>query len=428
MDAKIKKIIAREVLDSRGFPTVEAEVFLSDGSVGRAIVPSGASTGSHEALELRDGGKRYMGKGVLKAVENVKKKIAPEIIGIKAFQQRKIDKIMLELDGTPLKTKLGANSILSVSMALAKAAATSYKMPLYAYLRKTFEIKDKTYLLPTPMLNIINGGKHADSGINVQEFMIIPVGASDFSKAISTASEIYQHLKKILRKQGYTVSVGDEGGFAPKIFTHEAVIETIIEAIKAAGYTTKDVKIGLDSAASEFNKNNKYIFEGSNLSYEELTEKYLEWKKNFPIISYEDPLAEDDWEGWAHLTRDLGRRTLIIGDDIFVTNPQRLQKGLDEKVANAILIKLNQIGSVSETVDVIKMAHKYKYATVVSHRSGETEDSFIADFAVAMNAGAIKTGAPCRSERLAKYNQLLRIEEELKGKGRYARDFVFRIK
>lgn len=427
MDAKIKRIVSREVLDSRGFPTVETDVWLSDGSMGRAIVPSGASTGTHEALELRDGGKRYAGKGVTKAVENVTKKIAPEINGLKACDQKKIDGAMLELDGTPAKNKLGANAILSVSMAAAKAAANSCKLPLYVYLRKAFEIKEKNFVLPAPMLNILNGGKHADNGINIQEFMIVPVGASNFSQALRMGSEVYHSLKKILLNHGYTVSVGDEGGFAPKIFTHEAVIETILEAVSKAGYTTKEIKIALDSAASEFSKNNKYMFEGANLSYEEMTDKYSEWKKNFPIISYEDPLAEDDWEGWAHLTKVLGKKALIVGDDLFVTNPRRLQKGIDEKIANAILIKVNQIGSLTETVEVIKLAHKKKYATVISHRSGETEDSFIADLSVAVNAGAIKTGAPCRSERLAKYNQLLRIEEELKGKAHYAKDMVFKV-
>jgi enolase 1/2/3 len=428
MDTKIKKIISREILDSRGFPTVETDVYLADGSFGRAAVPSGASTGSHEALELRDGGKRFMGKGVSKAVENVTKHILPEIVGLKADQQQNIDDIMNEIDGTALKTKLGANSILSVSMAIARASANAYNLPLYSYIRKTFSLKQKGFVIPTPMFNIVNGGKHADSGINIQEFMIMPVGANNFAQAMKMGAEVYHTLKKILSKGGYTISVGDEGGFAPKIFTHEAVIETIADAIKEAGYTFKEIKIGFDSAANEFYTNGSYVFESQNLTYKRMTEKYADWRKHFPIVSYEDPLAEDDWEGWKHLTKQLGKKALIIGDDLFVTNPTRLQRGFDEKVGNAILIKLNQIGSLSETIEVIQMAHKKNYATVISHRSGETEDSFIADLAVAVNAGAIKTGAPCRSERLAKYNQLIRIEEELGKKAKYAKDMVFKLK
>ncbi|MCX5791370.1 MAG: phosphopyruvate hydratase [Elusimicrobia bacterium] len=427
MDAKIKKITAREILDSRGFPTVEADVTLTDGSFGRAAVPSGASTGSHEALEMRDGGKRYLGKGVVKAVENVNKTIAAEITGLKA-DQIKIDEMMIELDGTQMKTKLGANAILSVSMALARAGAASAKLPLYAYIRKAYGLKHKDFIIPAPMMNIINGGKHADSGINIQEFMIVPTGAAHFSDAIRMGCEIYHTLKKILAKAGYTTAVGDEGGFAPKIFTHEAVLETICNAIKDAGYTFKEVQIALDSAASEFFQNDRYVFEGSNLTYQDLTSKYSEWRKHFPVISYEDPLAEDDWEGWAHLSKSLAKKARVIGDDLFVTNPERLKKGIEEEIGNAILIKLNQIGSLTETVRVIEMAHKADYATIISHRSGETEDAFIADLAVATNAGAIKTGAPCRSERLCKYNQLLRIEEELGKKARYAKDFAFKFK
>ncbi|HOI41957.1 MAG TPA: phosphopyruvate hydratase [Elusimicrobiales bacterium] len=427
MDAKIKKITAREILDSRGFPTVETDVLLADGSFGRAAVPSGASTGTHEALELRDGGKRYRGKGVLKAVENVNKLIAPELLGLKA-EQEKIDDQMIELDGTQTKSKLGANAILSVSMALARAAAQSAGLPLYAYIRKAYGLKHKDFLLPAPMLNIVNGGKHADSGINIQEFMIVPTGAAKFSDAIRMGAEVYHTLKAILSKGGYTTAVGDEGGFAPKIFTHEAVIETIVKAIKEAGYTFKDVQIAFDSAASEFYKNGSYMFEGANLTAQDLTARYADWKKHFPIISYEDPLAEDDWEGWEHFTKQLGKKARIVGDDLFVTNPERLKKGIEEDIANAILIKLNQIGSLTETVRVINMAHEADYATVISHRSGETEDAFIADLAVATNAGAIKTGAPCRSERLCKYNQLIRIEEELGKKARYAKDAAFRFK
>ena len=427
MDAKIKKVVAREILDSRGFPTVETDVYLSNGSFGRAAVPSGASTGTHEALELRDGGKRYMGKGVVKAVENVTDIIAPEISGLKA-DPIKIDELMIELDGTHTKSKLGANAILSVSMALARAAADAANLPLYAYIRKAYGLKNKNFIIPAPMMNIVNGGKHADSGINIQEFMIVPTGVSKFSDAIRAGSEIYHTLKTILSKGGYTVAVGDEGGFAPKIFTHEAVIETICKAIKDAGYTFKEVQIALDSAASEFYQNDRYVFESSNLTYQELTSKYSEWKKHFPIISYEDPLAEDDWDGWEHMTKHLGKKARIVGDDLFVTNPTRLKRGIEEGIANAILIKLNQIGSLTETVRVIEMAHKAGFETVISHRSGETEDAFIADLAVAVNAGAIKTGAPCRSERLCKYNQLIRIEEELGKKARYARDMVFKFK
>ena len=427
MDAKIKKVTAREVLDSRGFPTVETDVYLTDGSFGRAAVPSGASTGTHEALELRDGGKRYMGKGVVKAVENVTTIIAPDIAGLKA-DQIKIDELMIELDGTHTKSKLGANAILSVSMALARAAAASAKLPLYAYIRKAYGLRHKDFIIPAPMLNIVNGGKHADSGINIQEFMIVPTGAAKFSEAIRIGSEVYHTLKGILSKGGYTVSVGDEGGFAPKIFTHEAVLESICKAIKDAGYTFKEVQLALDSAASEFYQNDRYVFESSNLTYQELTSKYSEWKKHFPLISYEDPLAEDDWEGWEHMTKQLGKKARIVGDDLFVTNPERLKRGIEEDIANAILIKLNQIGSLTETVRVIEMAHKAGYATIISHRSGETEDAFIADLAVATNAGAIKTGAPCRSERLCKYNQLIRIEEELGKKARYAKDIAFRVK
>ncbi|MEW6012006.1 MAG: phosphopyruvate hydratase [Elusimicrobiota bacterium] len=428
MDIKIKKIFSREILDSRGFPTVETDVYLSDGSFGRAAVPSGASTGSNEALELRDGDKRYGGKGVLKAINNVNTTISKALVGIKATEQQKIDKIMIDLDGTQNKSKLGANAILSVSMAVARACALATKMPLYAYIRKTYGLKEKDYLIPTPMLNIINGGKHADSGLSVQEFMIVPVGAQSFKDAIRMASEVYHSLKKILASKGYTVSVGDEGGFAPKIFTHEAVLETIMEAVSKAGYTQKEIKIGIDSAASEFYKDGKYIFEGSTMSSKELSAKYEEWRKYFPIISYEDPLAEYDWEGWQNFTKMMGKKLRIIGDDIFVTNPIIFEKGITEDVANAILIKLNQIGSLTETIEVINMAKKNGYSTVISHRSGETEDNFIADLAVAVNAGAIKTGAPCRSERLSKYNQLIRIEEELGKKSKYSGDIAFKVK
>lgn len=429
MDAKIKKIVAREILDSRGFPTVECDVYLSNDAFGRAAVPSGASTGSNEAIELRDGDpKRYNGKGVLKAVENINVSISKALNGMKISDLSKIDKTMIDLDGTPNKSRMGANAILAVSMACARAGAHSYKMPLYAYLRKVYGIKDKDYYLPSPMLNIINGGKHADSGLSIQEFMIVPTGASTFRDAIRMASEVYHSLKKILASKGYTVSVGDEGGFAPKMFTHESVLETIMEAITKAGYSSKEIKLALDSAASEFYKDGKYIFEGSVFTSKDLIAKYEEWKKYFPIVSFEDPLSEHDWAGWQNMTKMMGKKVRLVGDDIFVTNPKIFSEGISQGIANAILIKLNQIGSVTETVEVINMAHKNGYATIVSHRSGETEDSFIADFVVAMNAKAIKTGAPARSERLAKYNQLIRIEEELAKKAKYAGEIPFSVK
>jgi len=412
MSTKIKSIHAREILDSRGFPTVETDITLSDGSFGRAAVPSGASTGTHEALEMRDGGKRYLGKGVTKAVENVNTHIMKEISGLKA-EQIYIDEMMLELDGTPMKTKLGANAILSVSMALARAIAASEKTPLYASLRKSFGLKHKDFVLPAPMMNIINGGKHADSGINIQEFMIVPTGAETFSSGIRMGCEVYQSLKKILASHGYTVAVGDEGGFAPKILTHESVLETIVEAIEKAGYSTKEVQIALDSAASEFYQNDRYIFEGANLTYQDLAAKYAEWKKIFPIISYEDPLAEDDWEGWEFVTKTLSKKARLVGDDLFVTNTTFIKKGIELKAANAVLIKLNQIGTLTETLDAIEMAKEAGWTAVVSHRSGESEDSTIADLVVGVNAGQIKTGSMSRTDRIAKYNQLMRIEEEL---------------
>jgi len=423
---KIKKVIAREILDSRGFPTIEVDVTLSDGALGRAAVPSGASTGAHEALELRDGGKRFLGKGVKKAVANVSK-IAAKITGKDGCDLRALDGAMLALDGTQNKTKLGANAILGVSMAAARAGAASAKMPLYAYIRKAYGLGHKDYLLPAPMLNIINGGKHADSGIDVQEFMIVPAGAPKFSEGLRMASEVYHCLKKILAAKGYSVSVGDEGGFAPKIRKHDEVLSTIMEAVKTAGYSEKEISLGLDSAASEFYEAGKYKFEGKKLSAAEMADVYAGWLGKYPVISYEDPLAEDDWDGWKLMTEKVGSRVRIIGDDLFVTNPERLERGISTGTANAILIKLNQIGSLTETIDVIEKARKAGYSTVISHRSGETEDPFIADLAVATNAGAIKTGAPCRSERLAKYNQLLRIEEELGTKARYAKNKAFKI-
>ena len=428
MTATVKKIYAREVIDSRGFPTVECEVYLSDGSFGMAIVPSGASTGSNEALELRDEDKRFHGKGVLKAVNNVNTIIAKALLGVKSGEQEKIDKTMIDLDSTKNKSKLGANAILAVSLAYARASAVSMKLPLYEYIRKVYNIKEKNYYLPTPMLNIINGGKHADSGLSVQEFMIVPTGAKTFKDAIRMASEVYHSLKKNLSSNGYTVSVGDEGGFAPKIFTHEAVLEIIMDSITKAGYSSKEIKIAIDAAASEFYKEGKYIFEDSALTSRELSSKYEEWKKIFPIVSFEDPLSEFDWQGWADFTKSMGKKVRIIGDDIFVTNPEIFQKGIAEHIANGILIKLNQIGTLTETINVINIAKKHNYATIISHRSGETEDTFIADLAVATNACAIKTGAPCRSERLCKYNQLIRIEDMLAKKAKYAGDIAFKLK
>jgi len=422
--SKIKKVIGREILDSRGFPTVEVDVTLDDGSFGRAAVPSGASTGTHEALELRDGGTRYLGKGVQKAVKNVEK-LAAKVIG--ADSVIKADEIMLAADGTPNKTKMGANAILGVSMASCRAFAASKKLDLYDYIRKAYSLKYKDYILPTPMLNIVNGGKHADSGIDVQEFMIVPVGAAKFSDAMRKSCEIYQNLKKLLASKGYTVSVGDEGGFAPKISRHDDVLKTIMAAVAAAGYSEKDVNISLDSAASEFFNEGRYTFEGKKLDAMKMAAIYEKWAATYPIASFEDPLSEDDWDGWKRLTLDLGERIQLVGDDIFVTNPDILAEGIDQGVANSILIKLNQIGSVTETVKVIEAAHKAGYSTMISHRSGETEDSFIADLAVATNAGAIKTGAPCRSERLAKYNQLLRIEGKLGAKAKYAKKMAFKI-
>lgn len=421
--AKIKKVTGREVLDSRGFPTVAADVLLSDGSIGTAMVPSGASTGSHEALELRDGGTRFNGKGVLKAVANVGK-IAKKITGMDANDIRLIDDTMLALDGTENKTKLGANAMLAVSMAVLRAGAVSAKKPLYEHIRACYGLKSKQYLLPTPMLNIVNGGKHADSGLDVQEFMIVPAKAKTFSEALQWACETYHVLKDILKKAGQVIAVGDEGGFAPKIAKHSDVLKTLVEAAKKAKHPS--MSIAMDCASSEFYKNGKYHFEKKDYTAEQMTKIYADWCKKFPIVSIEDPLQEDDWAGWQYITKALGKKIRLVGDDLFVTNPKRLHMGITKKAANAILIKLNQIGTVSETVDVIQKAHKAHYSCIISHRSGETEDTFIADLAVATNAGAIKTGAPARSERTAKYNRLLQIEHELGKKASYAKDKAFK--
>ncbi|HAH07088.1 MAG TPA: phosphopyruvate hydratase [Elusimicrobia bacterium] len=423
--AKIKTISAREILDSRGFPTVEVDALLSDGSFGRAAVPSGASTGEHEALELRDGdAKRFLGKGVLKAVNNVST-LFKAVKGMDADDLEAVDAKMVRLDGTPAKSKFGANAILGVSMAVSRAAAASAGKPLYQHLRKTYGIKDKEYVLPAPMMNIINGGKHADSGLDIQEFMIVPVGAHSFPEAMRMGAEVYQHLKKLLASRGQVTAVGDEGGFAPKFSSNAQAVEAILEAIEKAGHSGA-VKLALDAAASEFYKDGVYRFDKKSLSSGKLTEVYASWLSKYPFLSLEDPLAEDDWDGWSQLTASIGSRARIIGDDIFVTNLERLERGICERAANAILIKLNQIGTVTETVGAVLRAHESGFSTVISHRSGETEDAYIADLAVALNTGAIKTGAPCRSERLAKYNQLLRIHGELGRKAVYAKDRAFK--
>ena len=416
---EIKKVHARQIMDSRVNPTIECDIELSGGAFGRAAVPSGASTGSFEALELRDGGDAYMGKGVSKAVSNVNDIIAPAIMGMDASAQTALDEKMLALDGTPNKDKLGANAILAVSMAAARAAADAKKMPLYKYLASVYG-NENPVVLPRPMMNIINGGAHADNGLDAQEFMIIPNGAKDEVEAIRMGSEIFHNLKKILKKHGSSTNVGDEGGFAPNFQTCAEALDTIIEAIKAAGYVPGDqVSIGLDVASSEFYKDGVYEFEGKKLSADEMIAFYEKLITDYPIISIEDALAEEDWEGWKKLTEKIGGKCQLVGDDLFVTNPARLKKGIDNGVANAILIKVNQIGSLTETFAAIKMAQDANYAVVISHRSGETEDTTIADLAVATNAGQIKTGSMSRTDRMAKYNQLIRIEEELGTSAKY---------
>ncbi len=420
---RIQKIIAREVLDSRGFPTVAATVVLDDGNVGTASVPSGASTGSHEALELRDGGPRYNGKGVLKAIENVHH-ISQHLAGLDPFDIRQIDEKMISMDGTALKSNLGANALLAISMAVLRAGSHSAQVPLYQHLRNVYHLPHVSYLLPTPMLNIINGGKHADSGLDVQEFMIVPTHAPTFAEALRASTEIYHTLRRLLQEEGLVIAVGDEGGFAPKITKHENVLKTILKSAKKAGH--EDISLAMDCAASEFFTNGAYHFEGKLYSSNELCSIYTNWCKHYPIISIEDPLQEDDWDGWKYLTEKLGKKINLVGDDLFVTNPQRLTLGIEKQAANSILIKVNQIGTVSETIDVMQLAQKHGYTCIISHRSGETEDTFIADLAVATNAGAIKTGAPARSERTAKYNRLLQIEAELGKKARYAKDCVFK--
>ena len=415
----IAEIHAREVLDSRGNPTVEAEVFLNSGISASAIVPSGASTGEHEAVELRDGdGNRYLGKGVLKAVENVNGEIADALGNIDAADQRALDQKMIELDGTPNKGRLGANAILAVSMAAARAAAKAFQLPLYRYLGGA-----GANILPTPMMNILNGGAHADNNVDFQEFMVMPVGAESFSKALRWGVEVFHTLKGVLKKRGYNTAVGDEGGFAPSLKSNVEAIEVVLEAIQQAGYKPgEEVAIALDPAASEFYSDGKYVFKKSDKSTkssEEMARFWAKWVNNYPIVSIEDGLAEDDWEGWKILTEEVGSKIQLVGDDLFVTNTDRLQEGIDKGVANSILIKVNQIGTVSETLDAIDLARRNGYTSVISHRSGETEDTFIADLAVATGAGQIKTGSASRTDRIAKYNQLLRIEEELGGDARF---------
>ncbi len=409
----IEQVFAREILDSRGNPTVEVDVITEDGCLGRAAVPSGASTGEHEALELRDGDKqRYLGKGVTKAVDNILNKIAPEVEGLSVFDQIMLDETMIKLDGTDTKQTLGANAILAVSMACARAAADCLGLPLYQYLGGV-----NACVLPVPMMNIVNGGAHADNNVDFQEFMIMPVRANSFKEALRMGVETFHNLKKVLKDKGYNTSVGDEGGFAPNLKSNEEAVETILEAIQKAGYKPgEDVLLALDVAASEMYSDGKYVFKKSDKSVksaEEMVRLYEDWTRKFPIYSIEDGLAENDWDGWKLLTQEIGSRVQLVGDDVFVTNLKRLQQGIDSGVCNSILIKLNQIGSLTETLRAIELAKTNGYTNVISHRSGETEDAFIADLAVATNAGQIKTGSASRTDRIAKYNQLLRIEEDL---------------
>ena len=412
MPTTIEDVVAREILDSRGNPTVEVEVYLADGSMGRAAVPSGASTGAHEALELRDGdASRYMGKGVTKAVENVNDELAPELLDLDATDQIGIDKLMIDLDGTEHKSRLGANAILGVSLAVAKAAAISLGLPLYRYIGGVSARE-----LPVPMMNILNGGKHADNNVDLQEFMCMPVGAKSFSEALRMGTEVFHSLKAVLKQRGLNTSVGDEGGFAPDLNSNHEAVEVILEAIQKAGYKPgEQVAIALDPAASEFYQDGKYVLAGEGATYtsEQMVDFYANWVEKYPIVSIEDGFAEDDWDGWRLLTERLGGKVQIVGDDIFVTQVKRLSKGIQTGVANSILIKVNQVGTLTETLAAMDLAKRHNYTAVVSHRSGETEDSTIADIAVATNAGQIKTGAPSRTDRVAKYNQLLRIEEEL---------------
>jgi enolase len=418
----IEQVGAREILDSRGNPTVEVEVALTDGTFARAAVPSGASTGEHEAVELRDGGDRYGGKGVKKAVQAVLDEIAPAVIGLNADDQRLVDQALLDLDGTPDKSRLGANAILGVSLAVAKSAADSAELPLFRYLGGP-----NAHILPVPMMNILNGGAHADTGVDIQEFMVAPIGAPSFHEALRWGTEVYHALKAALKKQGLSTGLGDEGGFAPDVPGTRAALDVISQAIESAGFKLgADVALALDAAATEFYTDGTgYAFEKKTLSADQMTQFYAELVDSYPLVSIEDPLAEDDWDGWVALTTAIGDRVQIVGDDLFVTNPERLEEGIDKGAANALLVKVNQIGTLTETLDAVSLAHHSGYRTMMSHRSGETEDTTIADLAVAVGSGQIKTGAPARSERVAKYNQLLRIEEALGDAGRYAGDLAF---
>jgi enolase len=415
--ATIEQIVAREILDSRGNPTVEVEIGLDDGTVARAAVPSGASTGAFEAIELRDGDSdRYLGKGVQNAVDNIEEKIVEELVGFEASEQRLIDQKMLDIDGSADKSELGANAILGVSLAVAKAAASSSGLSLFRYLGGP-----NAHLLPVPMMNILNGGAHADSNVDVQEFMVAPIGAPSFREALRSGAEVYHALKSVLKKKGLSTGLGDEGGFAPDLPSNSAALDLIAEAVDKAGYRLgSDIVFALDVAATEFCSDGVYTFEGGQKSAEEMTNYYTKLVGDYPIVSIEDPLSEDDWSGWATLTAALGDRIQIVGDDLFVTNPQRIARGIAERAANAVLVKVNQIGSLTETLDAVDLAHRAGFRCMMSHRSGETEDTTIADLAVATGCGQIKTGAPARSERVAKYNQLLRIEEELADAARYA--------
>jgi enolase len=414
--AIIEALGAREILDSRGNPTVEVEIQLEDGTQARAAVPSGASTGAFEAAELRDGGKRYLGKGVEKAIAFVNDEIAPEIIGFDSQDQRLIDAVMIELDGTKNKSRLGANAILGASLAVAKASAESSDLSLFRYLGGP-----NAHVLPVPMMNILNGGAHADTNVDIQEFMIAPIGAPTFRESVRWGAEIYHALKAVLKKRGLATSVGDEGGFAPNLDSNRAALDLILEAIEAAGFKPgSEIALAMDVAATEFHENGKYNFEGAVKTSDEMIAYYTSLVDAYPIVSIEDPLNEEDWAGWTEMTKVLGSRIQIVGDDLFVTNPERLAKGIAGNTANALLVKVNQIGTLTETIDAVEMAHRANYRSMMSHRSGETEDTTIADLAVALNCGQIKTGAPARTERVAKYNQLLRIEEELSDGGVYA--------
>jgi len=419
---QIEEIVAREVLDSRGNPTVEVEVVLDGGAVGAAIVPSGASTGSREALELRDGGERYLGKGVSKAVDFVHDELANELEGTDAREQALVDRAMIDLDGTPNKERLGANAILGVSLAVAKAAAAQCDLPLYRYLGGP-----QATVLPVPMLNVLNGGAHADNSVDIQEFMLVPLGFERFAEALRAGVEVYHHLKKVLKEKGLATAVGDEGGFAPNLGSNREALDLLVAAIEKAGYRSGDeIALAIDAAASEFGEETPQGFryhlagEGKRgLTADDLTALYRDWCDSYPLVSIEDGLAEGDWDGWVRQTRELGKRVQIVGDDLFVTNPEIIRRGIERGAANALLVKLNQIGTLSETIEAVELANRHSWSNVISHRSGETEDTTIADLAVAVRSGQIKTGAPCRTDRVAKYNRLLRIEEELEGVAAY---------